>query len=725
MKDSDRRSNLRRLGVRFAVGLATLSIAWSGQGADRPRPGNRQPDTTWVRSDHRNDSRVSRSADSSRTSAAPRFTSSPRLTLQSLPQRVVASTRPRVTTIDSGTGGWRQPTTIRTGQRSGAPEIRTWLAASDDKGRDDKGAKSTRGDNRGSGNATPPTPRRDIQSDTPKPPRQDAGGNRGERHAPSRRDTGTNSGGGQPLPPATGERSKISDVRRRLDSPNTSSDAGSSTQNRSGNGGQKAVSNGTSATKIGTPQPEGQRTKAADVRKRLGGQTRDDSSSSSGQRDRVVIPPGKGVPKSGGPKIITTDAGRVVQPGGRATSNGAAAGDAKITRFSDRLKAGELDRLTKGETAKKIKLADQFHMLQQGDVARRLDLHSHAREMANVNRAANAERFRHGIDTEHRYVFHPNFYHGVVGPAFARHSLQYYYWGPAFFAGLCWYPQWQPWVGWSWHYHCPVYWDPRPIWCRPVFYDPCPHWVYWSVPTWTPLPAVGCGTWVDLEPVVVAPAAPDLQLVAVRFVDPGHPEEKQGPRYRVWFRNVGNQPIARPFNVMLFAANGPRLMADLPQAGVRVTAIEAGGTQSVDIRLPGEVYTMNRDAQGKPAPFSTLHVLVDANRETADVTRTNNGVRLAPAEILPVDPAAFESDPTDAKPGTEMILAGEGFGPEPGQLLLHVGGQEVQGEILGWYDLGVRWSVPKLPITATTEAEVIVVRGDGAAANPLKINIKP
>jgi len=78
--------------------------------------------------------------------------------------------------------------------------------------------------------------------------------------------------------------------------------------------------------------------------------------------------------------------------------------------------------------------------------------------------------------------------------------------------------------------------------------------------------------------------------VAVRFVDPGHPEEKQGPRYRVWFRNVGNQAIAQPFNVMLFAANTERPSADLPQAGVRVTPIEAGGSRSVDIRLPVEVY---------------------------------------------------------------------------------------------------------------------------------------
>ena len=142
----------------------------------------------------------------------------------------------------------------------------------------------------------------------------------------------------------------------------------------------------------------------------------------------------------------------------------------------------------------------------------------------NVHASATASTPSHG------YQSHPNFYHGLVSPAYEHHCLKYHYWGPAFFAGVCWYPQWNPWVEWSWHYHCHPFWDPRPIWCRPVIYDPCPRWVYWEAPVWTPLPVVTCGTWVDLRPVVVAAAQSDLQLVAVRFVDPGHPEEKLGPR---------------------------------------------------------------------------------------------------------------------------------------------------------------------------------------------------
>ena len=72
-----------------------------------------------------------------------------------------------------------------------------------------------------------------------------------------------------------------------------------------------------------------------------------------------------------------------------------------------------------------------------------------------------------------------------------------------------------------------------------------------------------------------------------------------------------------------------------------------------------------------------------------------------------------------------MILAGEGFGPEPGKVVVHFGGQETEGEILGWYDLGVRVKLPEAALAGPTKADVVVVRGDGAAANPLQITVAP
>lgn len=390
--------------------------------------------------------------------------------------------------------------------------------------------------------------------------------------------------------------------------------------------------------------------------------------------------------------------------------------DAAQHRFTDRYKAGELDHLAKGEMATKLKLNDQYKMLQQGDVARRLDLHKGTNKFANVNNVHDVSKV---LGPNYRYM------HGPVHPSFAEHSFQHAYWGHHWFGSTSWYPHWNPWVAWSWHHHCNPFWDPRPYWCRPIFYDPCPAWVYWDTPAFVPLPAAACGTWVDVERPVLPADQADLQLLAVRFVDPGHPEEKLGPRYRVWFRNNSTRPVAQPFNVVLFAANDNRLVAGLPQAGVRVTSIEASETQSVDLRLPVDVYTMGRDATGNPAPFSTLHALVDANREVTDITRTNNGAPIARAEILPVDPAAFEADPKEAAAGGEIVLAGEGFGPQPGQVLVNIAGQEHEAEILGWYDLGVRLNLPKLTLTGSATAEAIVVRGDGAAANPVRVTITP
>ena len=226
-------------------------------------------------------------------------------------------------------------------------------------------------------------------------------------------------------------------------------------------------------------------------------------------------------------------------------------------------------------------------------------------------------------------------------------------------------------------------------------------------------------------PPVAAHNRDDLQLLAVRFVDPGHPEEKLGPRYRVWIRNNGDQALTRPFNVVLLASVDGRPAEDSPQAGVRVEGIEPGDIQSMDIRLPIEALDMARDDRGDPVAFGTLHVIVDADREILEVFETNNGGNLAREDILPVDPAAFELEPAAAPAGGQVLLAGEGFGPQPGQVLVHLGNIEMQAEIRGWYDLGVQLVLPNLPLAEPTQADVIVIRADGAAANPLNVTIMP
>ena len=54
-------------------------------------------------------------------------------------------------------------------------------------------------------------------------------------------------------------------------------------------------------------------------------------------------------------------------------------------------------------------------------------------------------------------------------------------------------------------------------------------------------------------------------------------------------------------------------------------------------------------------------------------------------------------------------------------MVVNVGGLEVQADIVGWYDLGVQVRLPALSLAADTAAEVVVVRGDSAASNPLSM----
>ena len=100
-----------------------------------------------------------------------------------------------------------------------------------------------------------------------------------------------------------------------------------------------------------------------------------------------------------------------------------------------------------------------------------------------------------------------------------------------------------------------------------------------------------------------------------------------------------------------------------------------------------------------------------------------NYTTLGYGDILPVDPVIFGSDSVVPVPGTEINIAGEGFGPEPGQVLVNVGGIELQAEIEGWYDLGVRVKVPALALAGPTDAELVLIRGDTAASNPLTIQL--
>lgn len=371
-------------------------------------------------------------------------------------------------------------------------------------------------------------------------------------------------------------------------------------------------------------------------------------------------------------------------------------------RFQERLHQGQPLKVVEAKFQQKYHVDQQLQLHRRGDVARQLNLNT-----ALVNQGGWTRR--------------PV---GPVAPHYTQHHFSHWYPGPGWYPAYCWTPNWSPWVNWSWWDWCLPLYDPRAFICRPVIYDPCPPIVIYDYPIWQPLPLVTCGTWVDVPPVVVDTGF-DLELLAVRFVDPGHPEQDLGPRYRVWVRNNSLAAIGGPFNIALVAANGPQLLGELPQAGVTVPSMDAGAVLPVDIRLPSAANKLGRGPTGQSIPFSHLHVLVDSHRDVAENNESNNGAVLDRGQIFPVDPAAFSTDVTVASPGDLVSLAGEGFGPEPGQLLVTLNGVTQQAEVQGWYDLGVYFQVPLNALNAQTAAQVMVVRGDGAVSNPIDMDLAP
>ena len=349
-----------------------------------------------------------------------------------------------------------------------------------------------------------------------------------------------------------------------------------------------------------------------------------------------------------------------------------------------------------------LNLDRQFQLQQHGDLTRQMNF------SANLINSGG---------WHHRH-------HGAIAASFTSGSFSVWYAGGGCYPSHCWYPRWSPWVRWCWWDHCAPFYDPRPYYCRPVVYQPCQPWVYSAYPVWQPLPVVACGTWVDVTPVVV-PTGIDLQLLAVRFVDNGHPEQNLGPRYRAWIRNNSNIQVTAPFSVLALASNDPNPSVDLPQAGVVIPTMDIGEIKPVDIRLPLAANRMGVSPEGHRVPFNYLHLLVDSHQQIVETNEANNGSVVARSDILPVDPAAFSTDLTAAAPGSTLTVAGEGFGPEPGRVLVSVNGQQTEAVIEGWYDLGVRFIVPNYTLTGSVDADVLIVRGDGAVSNPLDVQLAP
>lgn len=137
---------------------------------------------------------------------------------------------------------------------------------------------------------------------------------------------------------------------------------------------------------------------------------------------------------------------------------------------------------------------------------------------------------------------------------------------------------------------------------------------YYSNGFVTPVSAATPGTVVD---------GIDLQLVDVRLLDNGRPDEQIGPRYRISFRNAGSTPVETAFNVSLAATTEFKVSDSMPETTTRVTGVNGNEVKFVDMRLPPSVFEMTT-ATGAKTEFSKLLVFVDSGQEVKDTNRENN-----------------------------------------------------------------------------------------------------
>jgi hypothetical protein len=217
----------------------------------------------------------------------------------------------------------------------------------------------------------------------------------------------------------------------------------------------------------------------------------------------------------------------------------------------------------------------------------------------------------------------------------------------------------------------------------------------------------------------------NLQLVDVRLVEPGVPDQKLGPRFRLFVKNASPFGIGRPIDLVVAAGIDRKFQQGLPATVERVSGLAPGQVATLEVRLPLESMAMQYPGEEKPAPFSTLFVMV------ADQQDLLGNATIKPLAILPrigiqfVDLALQK--PADARvpTGAVVTLAGEGFGIDGGQVVLSLGGAKLVGQVVNWGPTAIQVKLPELALAAPTPAQIIVARADGQSAPAMEMQIMP
>lgn len=224
------------------------------------------------------------------------------------------------------------------------------------------------------------------------------------------------------------------------------------------------------------------------------------------------------------------------------------------------------------------------------------------------------------------------------------------------------------------------------------------------------------------EQVAAEAAAADLELRSVFQLDPGSIANGVGPTYRVVVKNVSATNVDSPFSVTLVAAKADRSFdGTTPRTDEPVLELAAGAEKLLDIRLPVESLSCEKDAQNNEAPFSTLLVVIDGYAKLSESNRDNNAAAVARLDVENVLPTVA-SAATVAKGSTnEISVAGQSFGTEQGKVMIDLGPVRVPAEVVSWDAEAIRVKLPAIETAANITTRLVVVRADGVTAQPFDL----
>ena len=215
---------------------------------------------------------------------------------------------------------------------------------------------------------------------------------------------------------------------------------------------------------------------------------------------------------------------------------------------------------------------------------------------------------------------------------------------------------------------------------------------------------------------------PDLTLKSISLFSAGSIAAGEGPVYRVVIANTSSVDVDRPFTVTVVAAKEDRSFDDsTPRTDEPVVSLAAGKEEGIDIHLPVEALSCEKDDQGNEAPFSTLLVVIDGYAKLGETNRDNNAAAVARTDVNAILPIVDSAETVAASGSRELNIAGQSFGEEQGKLMIDLGTVRVPAEVVSWEADSIKAKLPDIETAASVTTKLVVVRADGVSAEPFDL----